>query len=93
MTDAMMHQMRTTVTLDPDVEAKLRAAMRERGVSFKVALNDAVRAGFTGPPSARRYRMPTGNLGVRPGVNLDKALRLAGELEDEEIIRKLELGK
>jgi hypothetical protein len=85
---------RTTVTLDPDVEAKLKATMRERGVSFKVALNEAVRAGLGGaPPAARRYRMPTGKLGVRPGVNLDKALRLAAELEDEEIIRKLELGK
>lgn len=90
----MMQSMRTTVTLDPDVEAKLRATMRERGVAFKVALNDAVRAGLSGPaPAARRYRMPTGKLGVRAGVNFDKALRLAGELEDEEIVRKLELGK
>ena len=90
----MMQHVRTTVTLDPDVEAKLKAIMRERAVSFKVALNDAVRAGLSGPASApRRYRMPTGELGVRPGVNLEKALRLAGELEDEEIIRKLELGK
>jgi hypothetical protein len=86
--------MRTTVTLDPDVEAKLKATMRERGVSFKAALNDALRAGLSGcPPVARRYRMPTGKLGVRPGIDLDKALRLADELEDEEIIRKLELGK
>jgi hypothetical protein len=90
----MMPQMRTTVTLDPDVEAKLKATMRERGVSFKVALNEAARAGLNGPaPAARRYRMPTGSLGVRAGVNLDKALRLVGELEDEEIVRKLELGK
>ena len=86
--------MRTTVTLDADVEAKLRTAMRERGVSFKVALNEAVRAGLNGPsPAARRFRMKTAPLGARPGVNLDKALRLAGEMEDEEIIRKRELGK
>jgi hypothetical protein len=86
--------MRTTVTLDPDVEAKLRAAMRERGVSFKVAVNDSIRAGLTGPASAaRRFRMTTAPLGVRPGVNLDKALALAGELEDEETLRKLELRK
>jgi hypothetical protein len=32
-------------------------------------------------------------LGVRPGVNLDKALSLAGELEDAEVLRKLELRK
>ena len=86
--------MRTTVTLDPDVEAKLRNAMRERGVSFKVALNDAVRSGLDhGSSEPKRYRMPTAPMGLRPGINIDKALRLAGELEDEEIIRKLELGK
>ncbi len=86
--------MRTTVTLDSDVEAKLREVMRERGVSFKVAINDAVRSGLNGSaPAAGRYRMPTASLGVRPGINLDKALTLAGELEDAEILRKLELGK
>jgi hypothetical protein len=86
--------MRTTVTLDPDVEAKLRTVMRERDISFKVALNEAVRSGLGGRPrSGRRYRMPTAPLGVRPGVNLDKALTLADELEDAEILRKLELGK
>jgi hypothetical protein len=86
--------MRTTVTLDPDVEMKLKQVMLERGVSFKVALNDAVRAGLNGAaPAARRFKMPTAPLGVLPGVNLDKALRLAGELEDEEILRKRELGK
>jgi hypothetical protein len=86
--------MRTTVTLDPDVEAKLKATMRERGVSFKVALNDAVRAGLNGPAPARRgFTMPTAPLGALPGVNLDKALTLAGEMEDEEILRKRELGK
>jgi hypothetical protein len=81
--------MRTTVTLDEDVAAKLKQTARERGVSFKVALNDAVRASLNGPTRARRYRMTTAPLGVRPGVNLDKALTLAGEMEDEEILRKL----
>jgi hypothetical protein len=90
----MMLHVRTTVTLDPDVEARLRAVMRERGVSFKVAINEAVRAGLGNVATApRRYRMPTQRMGVRPGVNLDKALRLAGELEDEELIRKRELRK
>jgi hypothetical protein len=86
--------MRTTVTLDADVEAKLRARMRERGVSFKAAVNDAIRSGLDGPePSVRRYRMPTAPLGARPGVDLERALALAGELEDAEMLRKLELGK
>jgi hypothetical protein len=84
--------MRTTVTLDPDVEAKLRQAMRERGVSFKVAINDAVRAGL-GPttPASQPYKMQTAPLGLT--INIDKALQIAGEMEDEEFIRKRELGK
>ncbi len=82
------------MTLDSDVEAKLRATMRERGVSFKVALNDAVRAGLNeAAPALRRYRMPTARLGLKEEFNWDKALRIAGEMEDEHILRKLELGK
>jgi hypothetical protein len=30
---------------------------------------------------------------MRPGIDLGKALRLASELEDEEIVRKLDLRK
>jgi hypothetical protein len=84
--------MRTTVTLDADVEAKLKATMRERGVSFKAALNDAVRAGLdSSTPVSRPYKMPTAPLGVR--INIDKASRIVGEWEDEEILRKMEEGK
>lgn len=86
--------MRTTVTLDADVEAKLRQAVRERGQSFKSVLNDAIRAGLSGGErSRRRYRVPARSLGVRAGVDLDRALSLAGELEDVEIVRKLRLRK
>jgi hypothetical protein len=38
--------MRTTVTIDPDVETLLNKAMRERDASFKQVLNDAVRSGL-----------------------------------------------
>lgn len=86
--------MRTTVTLDQDVEAKLRAVMRERGTSFKATLNEALRAGLGGGSrSAQPYRMPSRRMGVREGVDLDHAGRLVGELEDAEIIRKLQLRK
>ena len=86
--------MRTTVTLDPDVETRLRAVMRERGASFKMTLNEALRAGLAyETPTSRRFRVRSAPLGVRPGINLDKALTLAGEMEDEEILRKLRLGK
>ena len=41
--------MRTTVTLDPDTEHLLRIAMRERNLTFRAALNDAIRQGLRGP--------------------------------------------
>jgi hypothetical protein len=85
--------MRTTVTLDPDVEARLREVARERGVSFKEALNSAIRAGLMASRSAREYRTPSRSLGLRAGVNLDKALQLASDLEDVEIVLGLERGR
>lgn len=86
--------MRTTVTLDEDVAERLKAVARERGISFKAALNQATRAGLSEPSQASSpYRVDSRELGLRPGVDLDKALSLAGELEDRELARKLELRK
>lgn len=86
--------MRTTVRLDADLAAKLKRIARERGISFKEVLNTMLRAGLgaeTG--NTRPYRVRPRRLGLRPGVDLDKALLLASMLEDEEILRKLELRK
>jgi len=86
--------MRTTVTLDPDVVAKLKEEMRRKDISFKEALNSSVRRGLEQKVKPRPYKLPPPQrMGARPGVNLDKALQLAGELEDAETIRKLHLGK
>lgn len=85
--------MRTTVTLDDDVAAKLNQAARERRVSFKVALNEAVRAGLGTAAGAKPYRVPARHMGARPEVELDKALALAGQLEDAGTLRKLDVGK
>lgn len=85
--------MRTTVTLEPDVAAQLKAIASERGISFKAALNAALRDGLAGGRRAKPYRTPTRPLALRPGIDLDRALRLAAELEDDELIRKLELRK
>lgn len=86
--------MRTTVRLDPDLAAKLQKMARERGISFREALNTVLRAGIGARAGApRAYRVPARALGLRPGIDLDKALRIASALEDEETIRKLELRK
>jgi hypothetical protein len=43
----------------------------------------------TGSRSARRYRLASRRLGLRPWAELEHALPLASELEDAETIRKL----
>jgi hypothetical protein len=76
---------RTTVTLDPDVEQVIRRRMSERGQSFKEALNDVVREGSGMRRSAFTTAVHT--MG-QPSVVLDRALGLAGDLEDDELIRR-----
>jgi len=83
---------RTTVTLEPDAEALVKRLMREREMSFKQAVNHAIRAGLT-PSPGKPFRTRTHDLGVRAGVDLDKALQLAGEFEDQEIVRELQRGR
>jgi hypothetical protein len=90
--DAMMQSMRTTVTLDSDTEALIRKRMRERGVSFKQAVNDAIRESAGSAPRRTTFRTQPAPMGL-PSVNLDRALTVAGELEDEELVRKLRVRK
>ena len=88
-----MYYVRTTLTLEDDVAAKLRQIARERDISFKQALNDALRQGLEHKPGARRFHVKARPLGLKRGIDLEKSLRLAAELENAETIRKLELRK
>ncbi|HBY58888.1 MAG TPA: antitoxin [Solibacterales bacterium] len=86
--------MRTTITLEPDVQALIRTAMRERGISFKEALNTAVRAGLTqAKPKRQNFAQQTYSLGTEQNFRWDKALEAAAAMEDEELSRKLSLRK
>jgi hypothetical protein len=83
---------RTTITLDPDTRLLVERAMRERGLSFKEAVNEAIRAGLdSGKRDRRRYTAPR-DLGPAR-VDLTKTLGLAGELEDESLSRRLAEGR
>lgn len=84
-----MRCMRTTVTLDPDVAEIVRRSMSERGISFKTAVNDAIRRSVPGPRA--RFTTPTVAMGA-PRVDLDRALDVAGTLEDGHLVRKLQRG-
>ena len=85
--------MRTTITLEPDVQALLRTTMKERDLSFKDALNSAVRAGLTQTRSRTKFVQKTFSLGSDQNFRWDKALAAADALEDEETSRKLSLQK
>jgi Arc/MetJ family transcription regulator len=77
--------MRTTITLDPDVELMLKNVMRERDVTFKYAVNNALRAGLksaSGRPT--RFLQQTFSLGAGQAFRWDKALEMASALEDDE---------
>ena len=84
--------MRTTVSLDPDTRLLVERAMRERGLSFKQAINDAIRAGL-----GVRSQTPPSYTTPRPlgpaTVDLTNALSIAGQLEDDAIARRLTEGR
>jgi hypothetical protein len=85
--------MRTTITLTPDADALVRRVMRERGLSFKDAVNAAIVDGLTSAPTRKEgTATPTFDLG-RARMPLDGAVSLAADLDDERLLRKREIGK
>ncbi|MHB2023359.1 MAG: antitoxin [Mycobacteriales bacterium] len=84
--------MRTTITLEPDTAALVQSYMRNRGRTFKQAVNELIRASAVRDQPRAPFRTATAELG-QPSVNLDRALALAAELEDEELLRKSRIGK
>ena len=77
--------MRTTLTLDDDVSAKLKSLAKHSGKSFKETVNEAIRSGLTVMPTTQPpppFRVVTRDLGkVQPGINLDN---IADVLEQTE---------
>ena len=84
--------MRTTVTLEADTDQIVRRLMREQGLTFKQAVNEAIRAGGTTRGRRRAIRTRTFDMGPA-AIPLDTATRLAADLEDEELIRKIAARK
>ncbi len=77
--------MRTTVTLDADTERLLRRAMRERNVTFKTALNDAVRRGLgrRGATHAPRFEVAPKPMRLRAGIDPSRMHDMDAVLEVE----------
>ena len=76
--------MRTTVTLDPDVVAKVKAEMRSTGKSFKEALNGLLRRGLAArqrDDKEEPFRVVAKPMGERPGLNFDCISDLLEQVE------------
>jgi hypothetical protein len=88
--------MRTTLTIDDATAQELKDLAHRSNKPFKQVVNETLRAGLAAAATRgrRRYRLKPARLGgMRPGVNLDKALALADAIEDHELAIKLQLRK
>ena len=79
------------MTLDSDVEALVKKLMRERGLTFKEAVNSSLRRALA-PPGRADVTFPTHDMG-EPLLDITHTLRVASDLEDDEIIRELSVGR
>jgi hypothetical protein len=86
-----MKDKQTIVTLDEDLAEQVHARAKRRNISYDDAVNAVIRSGLAaGGYSEAPERVPSQPMGWRPGIDLTHALRLAGDLEDEELIRRMQ---
>ncbi len=87
--------MRTTLTIDDDLLRQLKQQAVKTRVPLRRLVNTALRNGLTAKQPSRHktaYTSPSFSMG-EPAIALDKALALAANLEESEVLRELELRK
>ncbi len=88
--------MRTTLTLDDSLANQLKKRANHEGKSFKEIVHKTLLIGLQHDkdPQPQGYQLTAVSLGeLRSGVNLEKSLQLADQLEDAAILQKLEQRK
>jgi hypothetical protein len=77
--------MRTTLTLDDDVAAKLKVESRRAGRPFREIVNETLRRGLASRRLTSRrqpFRIETRDLGnLKPGLSLDNVADLIEQVE------------
>jgi hypothetical protein len=84
-------EMRTTITLEKDVERMLRDAMHQSRKSFKETLNAAVRAGLDAKQvktRAPKFTIKARPLGLRSGIDPAGFNKLADDQEVDAFLEK-----
>lgn len=79
--------MRTTLTLDPDVEKLLHDERYRTKKTFKEVLNSAVRTALRPVPRNRPKLLPPRSMGLRTGIDPRDLAGLADDLEAEGYLR------
>jgi len=84
--------MRTTLTLDQDVAARIQQVVRRSGKTLKDVVNEALRHGLgltAQPVQPRPFKVRPHTFGFKPGIDPDRLNQLVDELEADEQARKL----
>ena len=84
-------EMRTTVTLEEDVEKMLHDEMHRSRKSFKQTLNAALRTGLSGravQAKAKRFVVKARPMGLRAGFDPASFNKLADDLEVDVFLEK-----
>ena len=79
--------MRTTLTLDKDVAARLTQTAKKRGLPFKTIVNDALRAGLSTmdqPAETTAFRTAGFDLGPSLVGSLDDVTGVLARIEGED---------
>ena len=88
--------MRTTVRIDDALLLELKTKAAAEDISLTRLLKRTLQAGLRAEQQEKRpkrqHREKTHSMGV-PRVDLNKALSIASELEDDEALRKARLRK
>ncbi len=84
--------MRTTVTLDSEVAARIRTLARERRLSLETALDAVLRRGLaellSGDRRKQSFLVEPHDGEFRPGLDLSRLNQLADQLETEAFVEK-----
>jgi hypothetical protein len=82
---------RTTLTIDPDVEKLLEQEVARSRRPLKQVVNEALRRGLTrSGDKARKVTVQVSDSRLRPGYDPASFNALVDELEDVEVVRKAE---
>jgi hypothetical protein len=90
--------MRTTLTIEPAIAERIRKRMAAKDLSLKQVINDALREGLRALEAEHdkkrpKFKVEPHSFKFLPGIDLNKIGQFADELEDEEIVRKMNRGK